>query len=258
MVLNSDGWILTAAHLLNHNHEGQRDAPLVSAFQAQVAAIESDKSLKPPAKVRALKRIRGEADARWVTHFSYWWSQNGVSLRDITVIPEADLAVGRLDPWVPDSDTAYPTIKNPSVGMLPGASLCRLGFPFNTPKVEFDPATESFALDQEFTFFPLDGIFTRVRLMPNTKEGFVHKYVETSTPGLRGHSGGPLFDRRGRVWGIQSKTRHIPLGFNPTIDDGRGGKTVEHQFISLGEATHVETIVAVLDSIGVSYELSPD
>jgi hypothetical protein len=37
------------------------------------------------------------------------------------------------------------------------------------------------------------------------------KFIETSTPGLRGQSGGPLFDAKGEIWGIQSRTNFLEL-----------------------------------------------
>lgn len=69
--------------------------------------------------------------------------------------------------------------------------------------------------------------------------------IETSSPGLRGQSGGPVYDREGRVWGIQSRTIHIPLGFDPTIIID-GVSTVEHQFLNLGIATHARTVLLFL------------
>lgn len=38
-------------------------------------------------------------------------------------------------------------------------------------------------------------------------------FIETSTPRLRGQSGGPIFDVNGAIWAIQSQTHHLKLGF---------------------------------------------
>jgi hypothetical protein len=44
------------------------------------------------------------------------------------------------------------------------------------------------------------------------------KFVEMSSPGLRGQSGGPRFDVNGMVWGLQSRTQHLALGFSPQVE----------------------------------------
>jgi hypothetical protein len=86
----------------------------------------------------------------------------------------------------------------------------------------YDEATNSFETPPDqavLAFFPIDGIFTRIInvLPPSPAPNFPLKYIETSSPGLRGQSGGPTFDTEGAVWAIQSQTRHLPLGFSPEI-----------------------------------------
>ena len=78
------------------------------------------------------------------------------------------------------------------------------------------------------------------------------KFVETSSPGLKGQSGGPTFDSEGRIWAMQSKTAHYPLEFPA------GQKNQEHQFLNVGMGTHAKTIIDFLDSNGVKYNLSKD
>ena len=249
VVLNDDGWIVTAAHTFDLWQTAERDAPLVAEHLAKVAEVEADSSLRAEAKNRQLKRLRGEAKADWITHHSFWWAQDGVSIRDLTLVGDADIAVGRLDPYAPATGAQYPTIKNPAVGMRQGRSLCRLGFPFHQIDVKFDRATSAFAMSQQFTFFPLDGIFTRTVEVASSAAGkYPLKFVETSSPGLMGQSGGPLFDVGARIWGIQSRTKHVALGF----------KTVENQVINLGDAVHCETLVAILTDLGVPFDLSAD
>jgi hypothetical protein len=83
--------------------------------------------------------------------------------------------------------------------------------------------------------------------------------LETSSPGLKGQSGGPIVDTRGVVWGIQSKTANLSLGFDPTVpsEDGKKqGSRKEHQFLNVGWAAHPETIVGLLKEKGVSHTLS--
>jgi len=73
----------------------------------------------------------------------------------------------------------------------------------------------------------------------------------------RQNPGGPVCDSRGRIWGIQSRTAHIPLGFNPTVTVN--GRTFdEHQFINLGWAVHVRLILDALRARGVEVDISAD
>jgi len=100
--------------------------------------------------------------------------------------------------------------------------------------------------------FPLDGILTRhVQLVdPNVKT--TARFIELSTPGLRGQSGGPVFDVNGTVWGVQSQTRSLELGFRPSAET-KGKKIEENQFLNVGWAAYVSDILKLLDDIGVSY-----
>ena len=81
------------------------------------------------------------------------------------------------------------------------------------------------------------------------------KFIETSCPGLRGQSGGPIFDRHGNIWGLQSRTMHFPLGFSPKIKIG-SKEIEEHQFINVGIGTHVEEITRLLRDNNVNFSLS--
>lgn len=77
--------------------------------------------------------------------------------------------------------------------------------------------------------------------------------IETSTPGLPGQSGGPMFDADGNIWALQAVTTHTPLGFNPELVDGQGKKHVEHQFINLGTGPSSATIIGLLSARGIKF-----
>ena len=77
--------------------------------------------------------------------------------------------------------------------------------------------------------------------------------LETSSPGLRGQSGGPIVDREGTVWAIQSRTVHLQLGFNPTITKGKS-VIEEHQFLNVGLGADAETLKGFLTLNGIGFE----
>jgi len=120
----------------------------------------------------------------------------------------------------------------------------------------YDATADRFAVDTEMPFFPLEGMFTRVIHGPPGDLPVL--FIETSAPGLMGHSGGPLLDIHGRVWGIQSKTSHLPLGFRDEIVVAGEKIKVPPQFINLGQAVHPETLTALLNKKGIAFEMSTD
>ena len=87
---------------------------------------------------------------------------------------------------------------------------------------------------------------------PNTKRQ-IH-ILETSSAGLRGQSGGPIFDTDALVWAIQSKTQSLALGFAPKIKLQGGKEITEHQFMHVGWGVHVSHARELLDKHKVSYQ----
>lgn len=139
----------------------------------------------------------------------------------------------------------------------PGRMLCRLGFPFP----EFNNYAYNYQKDDiEWTkegnprspSFPIEGIITRLIAQQGIISG-----IEMSTPGLRGQSGGPLFDAEGFVYGMQSSTRHLHLGFdleNHEIPMGPGTKKVTNMpFLHVGQCVHVSIIKSFLKEHSVGF-----
>jgi hypothetical protein len=150
-------------------------------------------------------------------------------------------------------------IKDPSKGLNPGTNLCKLGYPFHQIKASFDEEKNQFKFDPgvlPLPRFPIEGIFTRNVLIGKSGDGkYEIKLLETSSPGLRGQSGGSIFDTNGTVWAIQSRTGHLPLGFSPKVKKG-GREIEENQFLNVGLGVHPELIVAFLADNGIKFKLS--
>lgn len=254
--VNDEGWILTAAHIVQVYNDYSASRVQLQQHEAAIAAINADSSLKDKEKGKRLRAL-GRPKAEWIRAFSLWWGKDGRQLRDIKVIPEADLAIGRLDPFDPADVAGYPDFKDPSKGIDSGTSLCRLGFPFHdvTPTYvngAFQLPPQTFPIP----LFPNEGILTRLVLAGKHPQGYDLGFLETSNPGLRGQSGGPIFDREGTVWAVQSQTRHLPLGFSPPVPGARNGE-VEHQFMNVGWGTHPATVVGALAQYGIKHSVSP-
>ncbi len=252
IVLNAEGWILTAGHLLDIVRQQQESVRRYRGSQDNVVEFKRDAAAN-----RRLRRTgaRGAASTVSVRNHSVWWGADGLRLVEAKVMPAADLALGRLEPFDPASVSDYPVLKDPAADYLPGRSLCKLGYPFQTIVPRYDEKSDRFTLppgSTPLTMFPLDGMFTRVvrARAPGGAEGETSPFIETSSPTLIGQMGGPVFDREARVWGIQSHTAHRSLGFHPPAP---GGRQVEHQFLNTGLAAHAKVIEQLLESEGVAY-----
>jgi len=56
--------------------------------------------------------------------------------------------------------------------------------------------------------------------------------------------------------GIQVRTHHLPLGFQPEITD-QGRKVAEHQFLNVGIAVYVSEIITLLEKYKIKHDLAP-
>jgi hypothetical protein len=255
IVVNPEGWILTAAHVIEAVDVVARDAIEMADYEAQKLAISRDPNRKSKAKERDIARLPKKL---WATHSSVLWYFPQSVLTNVHSHRPSDVAIGKLEPFDPSWVGCYPTFKDPAESMPIGTSLCRLGFPFSQIVATFDEKTGGFAIDEKvfpIPRFPNDGIHTRVQ-QDRSVDGTVSvKFIETSTPGLMGQSGGPIFDRDSHIWAIQSRTNFLPLGFAPELLVN-GQKVVEHQIMNLGVGCHVEEIISLFRKNGVSFKLS--
>jgi hypothetical protein len=256
VVINDEGWIVTAAHLLSAYSRIQQDAEEIIEYYHTIQMIEQEEGVPRDKK---FEKIRGLQDnPKWITSLSYWWSMDGVQITDIRPLPEGDLFLGRLSPFDPNVWSAYPIFKSPDA-LDVGTALCKLGYPLQRVQATFREATNSFELSPEvrtLSCFPMEGLYTRTLSAGKSGDGrYDIKFLETSSPGLRGQSGGPILDADGTVWGIQSRTDNYAYGcVARTEKDGR--EVEEDQRINLGIGIHPELIVRFLEDNGVRFALS--
>jgi len=255
VVLNSDGWIATAAHVLEPMRVHPDHLQRIEAYERELAAIDAG----PGNDAGKAKRKRALAhDPAWIRNYSMWWGRDDVRAVDIATVEAADLTVARLEPFDEAAwgDT-YPAFMTDSE-LLCGTSLCRLGFPFHQVATTFDESVGGFALaggTLPVPRFPNEGILSRFFMVDGDVGGTKIRFIETSSPGLRGQSGGPVFDVRGQIWGIQSHTRHYDLGFNAQTERD-GQRVVVSQFLNVGLALAADSIGAILSELGVRFEVA--
>ena len=145
-------------------------------------------------------------------------------------------------------------------GQIPkqGKSLCRLGYPFAEftnyrYNSEIDDIEWDGTMPKVTPAFPIDGILTRY-IGDETGQAFA---LEMSTPGLVGQSGGPLFDTKGVVYGMQQSTRHLHLGFDMVNRDVWVGthraKVSNHPFLHVGVCISADIIKDFLRQQNVKF-----
>lgn len=253
IILNADGWILTSAHIFAEWHVYLKDREQVEEYDRNVAAITANTHLSLKQQRSQISKLR--RNPNWITNYSFNWggSNSIISRAEIDIL--ADIAIAKLEPFEAGNIESYPTFGKMADDLPQGTSLCRLGFPFHAITASFDEATNSFNLAEgvfPMPRFPNDGILTRHVIHVDEASKSRARFIETSTPGLRGQSGGPVFDIYGSIWGLQSRTVHLPMGFAVQVQQG---KTIieEHQFLHVGLCTYSDTITQFLSAHGVSF-----
>lgn len=274
VVVNDEGWIVTAAHIMRQVKQLVSDEAAARAHEKRAADIRADTSLDHKARSRELSRL-GRLANDSTDRAAVWWGGLGTGVTNVAEAPGfsekpnqagMDLAIGRLIDFDKTKVAGYPKFKIPSAGYAAGAALCKLGFPFFEVTPTFDQAASAFLYPQGALppqMFPIEGILTRIQTVQVVDKAgnilqsqFPLTNIETSSPGLRGQSGGPMFDVDGAVWALQCFTSHTPLGFSPTVKIA-GKDHVEHQFINLGVGPASTTIADLLTTVGVRFEQTP-
>lgn len=251
--VNEDGWALTCRHVaqwimqaekINQNFQQfVRESPKLSGKQQNILAknlgLTSDKICEMRVTfVDCLDQIQ---NIKFILH------------------PTHDLALIKFDGFQRRMYQGNPRFLENHDDIKQGALQCRLGFPFpEFTNFRFNPQRQLLEWTAEGVRqsprFPIEGMITRFL---GDQSGEIYG-IEISTPGLRGQSGGPLFDAQGRIIGIQSRTKHLHLGFDieekEIISHGKKKKINDYAFIHLGECVHVKVIKEFLDNHQVSYQ----
>ena len=171
--------------------------------------------------------------------------------------PVYDLAIVIFDNFKNSRYESHARFLKDSSALKQGKSLCRLGFPFaEFTNFHYNTGTDDIEWTQsgqvETPRFPIDGMLTRHLMSAGEIIG-----LELSTPGLRGQSGGPLFDTNGTVCGMQMSTSHLHLGFDMKNfeykTNGRLIKVTNQPFLHVGHCLHVDVIKKFLSDNNIRF-----
>jgi hypothetical protein len=256
VLVNDDGWIVTAGHILSQLMNMGQSIDRVTNHSAREAEIRADSGIDERERKKRLKAL-GRIQPTDIAQGGCLWggSPSITSIDNIKVIENVDVGIGKLRGFTPNPGQPYPIFKDPTKGFDPGVFLCKLGYPFHAMTPVFNAAAQRFEYpNQAFPIpqFPMEGMFTRIGKVltdPADDPGYPLMWVETSSPGLRGQSGGPTFDDRGTIWAIQCQTAPYDLGFE-------SAKLPTKQYLHVGLGTHTETLFNLFDRNGVIYNVS--
>ena len=263
IIVNDDGWVLTCKHVMDILKQSDSINNKYKQFKADVAALPVMSDCKKRKAIATLEQKYGYSKLNPCTIQIKNSFDNIVDQMNAFTVIEcgyADLALVKFDGFNQVLCNTFPVFKDNSTDLKQGLSLCRLGYPYpeftnfqyNAQNDDIEWANTGKA---ESPLFPIDGILTRQVADANGKI----VGLEISTPGLKGQSGGPLFDKDGVVCGLQSSTGSLPLGFDQVnreiMVEGKKKKVSNYPFLHLGLCVHVDVIKKFMDENGVKYQV---
>lgn len=255
--VNSDGWALTCKHVAEQLVIADQLVKRRQTYRSDLVATNG--TVKERTKRRRIARKhnlqRGETIE--LLHKFVDCVEGNLAAR-IVVHPDLDIALIQFTDFTRLLCDRFPVFAEQHDQLKPGMFLCRLGYPFpEFTDYAYDDASDSIHWTTSgrptTPRFPIDGMVTR-HLLGTT--GSVIGF-EMSTPGLRGQSGGPVFDTEGRIWGIQSATAHLDLDFDidqTVIRQGREKRVAESAFLHIGHCIHVSELKKFMTEQGVRFE----
>ena len=235
IVLNAEGDILTCAHVADL---------FLTAEETNEVYLPILKELKnqSPRKKKVIENKYGIKEDSLVGLYNII-ADVASNLGQLNIIkhPTVDLAIIRLESKDKVLVTEFPSFRANNFAI--GERVCKLGYAF--------PEFDTFYYDENdcqikthnkvmhFPIFPHDAMVTRNIVDTNNEITM----FEISTPCLPGQSGGPIFDDKGAIGGIQIGTKRISSTYNNEMAFN----------LDLGIGINVTTITDFLDENQIKY-----
>ena len=258
--VNNNGIAITCKHVLDLIPAADNINQTYLQFKAERERIPKDGKYKRNLQGLEIKyKYNADSTIQLKNNFLNCFD----TIKEITchAHPTLDLAIMEFKGFNKIYYTSHARFIKDNNKIKQGKSLCRIGFPFpEFNNFKHNPDTD----DIEWTntgnpnspSFPIDGIVTRfVGSNQNEITG-----IEMSTPGLKGQSGGPLFDTAGNIYGMQFATNHLHLGFDmkdiEIINNGKKSKVSNYPFLHVGICVHADKIKEFLHQHNINFSLA--
>ncbi|WP_291788006.1 trypsin-like peptidase domain-containing protein [Cecembia sp.] len=254
--VNEEGYAVTCKHVIKVLAASDKLTENYNAFKKERAQLPRDGKYRKNLKGLELKyKLNPETEIQIKNTFvDCVDSMTGFTWH---LHPKYDLAILKFNDFKTLHYKDFAIFKKDTSQIKQGEFLCRLGFPFpEFNNFRFDESTDEIEWTQAgiktSPRFPLEGMVTRFLAEENKVYG-----IEMSTPGLKGQSGGPLFNQEGIVYGMQFSTKHLHLGFDivekEVLLNHQIKKISDHAFIHLGQCIHADIIKEFLKLHQVKY-----
>lgn len=255
--VNKDGWALTCKHVAHQIVAEKKINENYINFKNELKNREGE--MKKNRLLKELENKYGYTKKKPVELKNTFINcVEGEANLIIKTHKEVDLALIKFNGFDKLLCDQFPVFSKDTTGLKQGKYLCRLGFPFpEFTNYEYSDRDDEIKWTKggksSTPQFPIDGMLTR-HLLDNKNSLFG---FEMSTPGLRGQSGGPVFDKNGFVWGMQSATGHLDLNFDVNVEVVREGvkkKVSDSVFLHVGHCIHISVIKTFMNENDVSFD----
>ncbi len=255
--VNEEGYAVTCKHVIELLAASENINQQYRNFSQERARIPNDSKAKAAIKGLELK-YKYQPVSTTQLKVNFLDCVDTMSGFTWHVHPSLDLAIIKFNGFNKLHYQNYATFMADTSKIKQGMSLCRLGFPFpEFTNYRFNQANDDIEWTAEGNNrsprFPMDGMVTR--FLADQQHQLYG--IELSTPGLRGQSGGPLFDHRGIICGMQFSTKHLHLGFDMVDKDiivnNQHKKISDYSFLHLGQCIHADAIKAFLKQHQVKF-----
>jgi hypothetical protein len=243
--VNDEGYAITCKHVIDLLAGSDKLNKIYNDFKAERDTLPRDSRFKRNLKGLEIK-YKFNSDTIVQIKNTFLDCVDSMSGFTWKIHPNYDLAILKFNDFKTLIYKDFAIFKKDHDSIKQGEFLCRLGFPFpEFNNFKYNAITD----DIEWTNtginvsprFPMEGMVTRFLAENNKRYG-----IELSTPGLKGQSGGPLFDEKGIVCGMQFSTKHLHLGFDlvdkEIMVNNKVKKVSDYSFVHLGQCIHVEII----------------
>lgn len=254
--VNEEGYAITCKHVIELLSNSDNLINNYNKFKTERDRLSKDGKYKANLKGLELK-YKFSSDTIIQIKNTFLDCVDSMSGFSWYIHPTHDLAILKFNDFNKTAYKDHAVFKKDTADIKQGEFMCRLGFPFP----EFTNFTYNETADDiEWTNtgvigsprFPIEGMVTRFLAEENKLYG-----IELSTPGLKGQSGGPLFDKNGTVCGMQFSTKHLHLGFDimdkEIMVNNESKKISDYSFIHLGQCIHADIIKDFLKENKVKY-----